>query len=118
MKKVFMLITFKSKSSPELLMYQEHAQRILDLLHKNPTRGVITADEASDALLLLEQEVAASKLHPEQDVEHDAHTPEQEDGETIEHAKAQRVGFAARSYPLLEMLRTAKAENTSIVWGI
>jgi len=60
-----MLISFKSKSSPEVLMYQEHAQRILDILHKNPTRGVITPTEAGDALALLEKEVAESKLHPE-----------------------------------------------------
>jgi uncharacterized membrane protein YkoI len=113
-----MLIAFKSKSSPEVLMYQEHAQRILDLLHKNPTRGVITAAEAAQALSLLEHEVAETKLHPENDVEHDAHTHEQEEGETKEHALSQRVGFAARAYPLLEMLRTAKAENENIIWGI
>jgi len=99
-------------------MYQEHAQRILDLLHKNPTRGVITAEEAAHALSLLEGEVAASKLHPETDVEHDVHTHEKEDGESMEHAVMQRVGFAARAFPLLEMLRSAKQENESIIWGI
>lgn len=113
-----MLIAFKSKSSPEVLMYQEHAQRILDLLHKNPQRGVITAAEAAQALSVLEHEVAESKRHPETDVEHDVHTPEQEEGETREHALAQRVGFAARAFPLLEMLRNAKAENENIIWGI
>lgn len=117
-QKVLMLISFKSKSSPEVLMYQEHAQRILDLLHKSPTRGVITAAEASQALTLLEQEVAASKLHPDDDVEHDVHTHEKEEGESEEHALMQRVGFAARAYPLLEMLRSAKQENVDIVWGI
>jgi uncharacterized membrane protein YkoI len=117
-QKVLMLISFKSKSSPEVLMYQEHAQRILDLLHKSPTRGVITAAEAAQALTVLEQEVAASKLHPDEDVEHDAHAHEKEDGESQEHALMQRVGFAARAYPLLEMLRSAKQENVDIVWGI
>ena len=68
-----MLIAFKSKSSPEVLMFQEHAQRILDLLHKNPTRGVITAAEAAQALSVLEHEVSESKLHPETDIEHDIH---------------------------------------------
>ncbi|MES2739534.1 MAG: DUF1840 domain-containing protein [Pseudomonadota bacterium] len=113
-----MLITFKSKSSPELLMYQEHAQRILDILHKSPQRGVITAAEAASALAALEQEVADSRLHPEDDVEHDAHSHEQEDGETAEHAKSQRVGFATRAFPLLEMLRAAKAGGHDIVWGV
>eukprot|EP01034_Spumella_vulgaris_P003144 gene3144-4051_t len=31
-------------------MYQEHAERILRLLHKSPQRGVITAAEATEAL--------------------------------------------------------------------
>lgn len=99
-------------------MYQEHAQRILDLLHKNPTRGVITAAEAAQALSVLEHEVASSKLHPETDIEHDAHAHEKEEGETVEHAVMQRVGFAARAFPLLEMLRLAMQENENIVWGI
>ncbi len=113
-----MLISFKSKSSPAVLMYQEHAQRILDILHKSPTRGVITAAEAGQALALLEKEVAETKLHPENDVEHDVHTHEQEEGETLEHALAQRVGFSARAFPLLEMLRNAKADGDNIMWGV
>eukprot|EP01031_Cornospumella_fuschlensis_P004940 gene4940-6179_t len=36
-------------------MYQEHAERILRLLHKSPQRGVITAAEATEALALLER---------------------------------------------------------------
>lgn len=113
-----MLISFKSKSSPEVLMYQEHAERILRLLHKSPQRGVITAAEATEALALLEQEVAYTRQHPDQDVEHDAHTPEQEQGESSEHALLQRVSFSARSYPLLEMLRSASRENEYIMWGV
>ncbi|WP_146012426.1 DUF1840 family protein, partial [Janthinobacterium sp. AD80] len=49
-----MLISFKSKSSPPVMMYQEHAQRILDILHKS-ARGVITPAEAGEALALLEK---------------------------------------------------------------
>jgi len=113
-----MLISFKSKSSPEVLMYQEHAQRILDLLHKSPTRGVITAAEAANALATLENEVAESRRHPENDIEHDVHTAEKEDDETLEHAQAQHVGFSARAFPLLEMLRSAKDNGDNIVWGV
>lgn len=114
-----MLISFKSKSSPEVLMYQEHAQRILDILHKSPTRGVITPAEAGHALELLEKEVAETRLHPENDIEHDVHTPETlEDGESGEHARAQKVHFSQRAFPLMEMLRSAKAEGESIIWGV
>ncbi|MES2113607.1 MAG: DUF1840 domain-containing protein [Pseudomonadota bacterium] len=112
-----MLITFKSKSLPEVMMYQEHAQRILDLLHKSPTRGVITAAEAAQALSVLEHEVALSKLHPEVDAEHEVHTPEQEENGELPENKL-RVGFATRAFPLLEMLRNAKREGQDIIWGV
>ena len=111
-----MLITFKSKSAPDLLMYQEHAQRLLDLLNKSPSRGVITAAEAGNALAVLEKAVAASKSTPEVNAEPDS--GEQENGETAEQKKSQQVGFSARAYPLLQMLRAAKAQGNDIMWGV
>jgi hypothetical protein len=113
-----MLISFKPKSSPEVLMYQEHAERILQLLNKSPSRGVITPTEAAEALQVLEREVAYTKDHPKDDVEHDVHAHEREEGETEEHAKLLRVSFSARAYPLLEMLRSARQENEYIMWGV
>jgi hypothetical protein len=113
-----MLISFKSKSSPEVLMYQEHAERILQLLNKNPARGVITPAEASEALRVLEREVQYANTHPKEDVEHDVHAHEREDGETAEHARQLQVGFHARAFPLLEMLRSARQENEYIMWGV
>jgi hypothetical protein len=58
-----MLITFKSKAYQNVLMMQDHAQRILDLLHKDPERGVITAEEAPQAVQLLELEIDESRKH-------------------------------------------------------
>lgn len=98
-------------------MYQEHAQRILELLGKSPTRGVITAAEADGALAVLEKEVASSKRHPEHDAEHAIRAQEQEESEGDEHEPVQHVSFAARAYPLMEMLRTAKAEGQDIIWS-
>ena len=48
-----MLITFTSKAAPEVLMYKDHAKRILDLLQKDSDRGVITAAEAPQAVAVL-----------------------------------------------------------------
>ena len=45
-----MLITFKSKAYPDVMMYQDHAKRILDLLNKEPEIGVITSAEAERAV--------------------------------------------------------------------
>ncbi|CAH0151185.1 hypothetical protein SRABI118_00519 [Massilia sp. Bi118] len=113
-----MLITFKSKAYPNVLMYQEHAQRILDLLDKDPERGVITAAEAPKAVQLLEHEIDESRRHQatdevEQDVK--AHAGDVED---TDHEPAEAVTFSTRAYPLLEMLRAARDQGSDILWGV
>jgi len=116
-----MLIKFKSISSPEVMMAHEHVERIMDLLQKSPTRGVITAAEAASALQLLEKEVALSKLHPEVDSNNAQHLPTHalpDEGEDADMAESQKISFAQRAFPLLEMLRAAKSGGHDIVWGI
>jgi len=113
-----MLITFKCKTYPEVLMYQEHAKRILDLLHKEPERGVITAAEAERVIPLVESEVEESrKQHAADQVAHDvqAHHRDEDDHE---HEQIQAVSFSTRMYPLLEMLRSARDNKTDILWGV
>jgi hypothetical protein len=118
-----MLITFKSKSSPDLLMYEEHAQRLLEMLKKNPGRGVITAAEAAGALDVLEKEIADSKLRQQAQAEAKAKAKEdaQEEGDDDDEENTKRsaqVDFSTRAYPLLEMLRTAQQRGHDITWGV
>jgi hypothetical protein len=106
-----MLITFKSKAAADLLMYHQHAEPILYLLVKLSDRGVIAADEMSDAILKLEAEIAIQKS---------AHVtkPDTED-EHVNHDQAlQSVGFSVRAFPLLEMMRAAKRDQSLIMWGV
>ncbi|WP_312548875.1 DUF1840 domain-containing protein [Massilia sp.] len=113
-----MLITFKSKAYPEVMMYQEHAKRILDLLHKEPEMGVITSEEAGRAVQLLEHEIDESRKHPSTDeVEQDikAHSGDEEDPD---HEQKEVVSFATRAYPMLEMLRAARDQHCDILWGV
>lgn len=113
-----MLITFKCKAYPNVLMYQDHAKRILDLLNKETDRGVITAAEAPAAVTTLEHEIEETRKHQatdevEQDVK--AHHGDHEDAE---HEPIEQVGFATRAYPLLEMLRAARDQHADVLWGI
>jgi hypothetical protein len=113
-----MLITFKSKAYPNVLMYQEHAKRILDLLHKDSDRGVITAEEAPQAVNLLETEIEDSRKHQTTDeIEEDvkAHHGDNQDSE---HEQIQTVSFSTRAYPLLEMLRAARDQRSDVLWGV
>ena len=114
-----MLITFTSKAAAEVLMYKEHAKRILDLLGKDASRGVITAAEAPQALAVLEKEIEESRRHaPSSDVARDVHAHHGEAGDDQDHEGMEVVSFATRAYPLLEMLRAANAGGHDVLWGV
>ena len=113
-----MLITFKSTAYPDVMMYQEHAKRILDLLNKEPEMGVITSEEAGRAVQLLEHEIEESRKHPSTDeVEQDikAHRVDEDDPE---HEPVEIVSFSTRAYPMLEMLRAARDQHCDILGGV
>ncbi len=114
-----MLITFKSKAAAEVMMYEEHANRILDLLHKDHKRGVITAAETANAIKLLEGEITISKAHiASEAIQRDVLAHHGEEGDDNEHEPPQSVSFSSRAYPLLEMLRAAHQENQDVMWGV
>jgi hypothetical protein len=114
-----MLITFTSKAAAEVLMYKEHAKRILDLLNKDADRGVITAAEAPQAVAVLEQEIAEMRKHEASDeVQRDINVHHSNAREDSDHEGAQLVSFATRAYPLLEMLRAARDQGCDVLWGV
>ena len=114
-----MLVTFKSKSAADVLMYEAHAKHILDLLHKDVGRGVITAAETVSAIASLEAEILQSRMHSAaEDVRHDVEAHHGDAGDDNEHEAAQLVSFATRAYPLLEMLRAAQRGGHVVAWGI
>ncbi len=114
-----MLITFTSKAAAEVLMYKEHAKRILDLLQKDASRGVITAEEAPKAVAILEKEIEESRLHAvTEELKRDVHAHHGEAGDDPEHEEAEQVTFASRAYPLLEMLRAARSGGHDVLWGV
>lgn len=106
-----MLITFTSKSAADVLMYATHAKPILDLLGKDTQRGVITAEETGDAIARIESAIANSARPPRSASQNAA---EEEDDNPAE----QRVSFAARAFPLLEMLRAAQRDRQFVMWGV
>lgn len=113
-----MLITFRSAAVPDVLMARENAQPILDLLQKDAGRGVLTAAEIGNALTLLEKVIDDSRTHTSSDVQRDVGRHHGGAGDAPPHVKADGVSFAARAFPLLEMLRAAKAGGGDVVWGV
>jgi hypothetical protein len=113
-----MLITFRSHAVPDVLMFRENAQPILDLLHKDAGRGVITAAEMGEAVQTLEQVIDDSRAHTSNAVQRDVGQHHGGKDDAPAHARADGVSFAARAFPLLEMLRAAKAGNSEVLWGV
>lgn len=119
-----MLVTFKSKAAAEVMMYEEHAKRILDLLNKDVKRGIITAEEMPDAIAAVEAEIAATRSHPPSEevtrdvLAHHGHPHHAGDSDDDDDQPVQFVSFATRAYPLLEMMRAAQHNRQGILWGV
>lgn len=100
-------------------MYEEHARRILDLLHKDVKMGILTPAELPQAIARVEAEIAESRLHPvSEEVHRDVLAHHGEDWDDNEHEPVEYVSFATRAYPLLEMMRASKKEGHEVMWGV
>ncbi len=114
-----MLITFKSSAAADVVMYENHAQPILALLHKDAQRGVITAAETAGAVATLETEIKRSKSDPQEAVPANANDsaidPSADDHQD---QTPQSVRFSTRAYPFLEMLRAANKAGKDVMWGV
>jgi hypothetical protein len=108
-----MLITFKCRAAPDVVMLENLAQYLVGIVGKRlGERGVITHDELPAAISKLEAAIATDK---QERAEHDGHFHENEEGH--EHHEIP-IGLAQRAYPFLDMMRAAQKEDSDIVWGV
>jgi Domain of unknown function (DUF1840) len=115
-----MLITFKSKAAADIVMYKEHAQRILNLLDKDIDRGIIIHADTQKAIATIEAAIADSRVHSvTEHVKHDVNVhPQPSATGNHDHEKVEPVSFASRAYPLLQMLKAALEHGNDVVWGV
>jgi len=112
------IITFQSKESGELIMFQETVERIFKLLGKklNP-QGVFTPEELPEAIRKIREEIQREKEI------RDAYREQEEAAfraGVVEKDKEKEppVFFSQRAVPLLEMLETAQKYNIPVTWGL
>ncbi len=115
-KDTTMLITFTSKSSADVLMYEVHAKPLLDLLDKDIQRGVITAEETTEAIARIESAITDSKRLP--DTSNQGTASGNADDDFGGQMSDSGVSFGARAFPLLEMLRAAQRDKQFVMWGV
>ena len=122
-----MLVIFKCKVAGDIIMYEENAKPILELLGKDVAKGIITAAETGKVIARLEEEIARRKLIEaeekaarEAQARAEAEKAERE-GAFYEKPRAplpEPVSFSARVYPLMDMLKRAQKKEKDIVWGV
>jgi len=107
-----MLYTFKSRAAANLIMLQSNAERVLDLIGKQPgPKGIITAEQMPAAIAALERalerEDAAAKAALDEARAAGLAAPRRES-----------ISLRQRTMPMLDMLNRCHKSHTDIVWGV
>ena len=132
-----MLVIFKCKAAGDIIMFEENAKPILDALGKEVAQGIILATETADAMAKLEAEIVRMRgVEAEEKAQREAEALEKEqerlkkreegiedeedkdDQRKVREKPPEPVSFAARAYPLLDMLKRANKKERDIVWGV
>ena len=108
------LVVFRSKAAGEIFMFPETARRIFAIIGRSEAaRGVITAEQVTDAL----QRLVAAVEQEKADIKASTEAARNED-------RAQEAGTPApvtlgqRAFPLIEMLRAAAKRKVDVTWGV
>lgn len=107
-----MLVTFSSKAGADILMLAQHAKPLLKIIGKTDdkdlmSRGVFMPEHLQDAIARLEQAIAAE---PRQTQDDDQETDHPKDALSLP------VGLRQRSFPLLDLLKRAHAQQVPVMW--
>ena len=107
-----MLVTFSSKAGADILMLAQHAKPLLTIIGKTDdkdllTRGVFMPEQLEAAIFNLEQAIAAEPNQPQE---------ENEDNDLPKDAMTLPVGLKQRSFPLLNLLKRARAQLVPVMW--
>jgi hypothetical protein len=112
-KGAVMLITFKCRAAPDVVMLENLAQYLVGIVGKRlGERGVITRDEMPVAISKLEAAITTDK---QERAEHEGHFHEGEQGHEPHEIP---IGLAQRAFPFLDMLRAAQKEHMDVLWGV
>ncbi|MDQ9169242.1 DUF1840 domain-containing protein [Oxalobacteraceae bacterium R-40] len=113
-----MLVKFKSKAAADVVMYEEHAKLILDLLGKDTKQGIITAEQAGRAIAAIETEIERLNRLAAEEAKQNGIEQDDAYDDLEQTGQAPVVKFSTRAYPLLEMLRAADKNKQPVVWGV
>lgn len=103
------MIIFGSEVGPDIMMFDDVAHRMMDLMGKeHAARGVVTVEQLPEAVARLKAAVAEDRSR---------HRPPADDGEE-DLGVAAPVALAQRAVPLIELLEISLARGKPVTWGV
>ena len=107
-----MTYVFKCHETSDVLMMQPDGDAILRIIGREPTtKGIIEAGSLPAAIMAIERAI---------EEEEQRHVPEVEDDSPQADSSADEaeVSLRQRTWPLLQMMKSAQAASIEIVWGV
>lgn len=100
-----MLITFKSPASADVMMFGEVAEKMLEIIGKEPSgKGIITVENLPAAIARLKDAINAD---------------DPSRGQATQGANsADSVSIAQRALPLVELFERSLMQEVPVVWGV
>ncbi|MGR9108418.1 MAG: DUF1840 domain-containing protein [Gammaproteobacteria bacterium] len=103
-----MMVTFRSKASADVVMFDDVAIRLIKLMgHSGTVPGALLAEDIDGALIKLKQAIGAEKSAPEGNA-----TGQLDEDDSDQPA----VSLAIRAWPLIEFLTASAAAKCNVMW--
>ena len=109
LESIFMLYKFKSQATGDLIMFEEHAKTILEIIGKEPSpKGILILGDMPEALAALELVTR----------EREGVKSSQANGSELHEEDTNWVSLRQRVAPFKQMIRQCMLEKQPIVWGV
>lgn len=109
-----MIVTFKSAAAGDVIMFSDVAQRLMQVMGKEPAgKGIITIEQLPEAIRCLKAAISEDKQRL-------AAMPEEERPRAEKGVSGERpfVSLYQRATPLLELIEWAQKKQKPVVWGV
>lgn len=105
------MITFQSEASGDVMMFDEVAHRMMDIMGKEHTpRGVVTVGQLPGCIARLKAAIVADRAQAR------AAAGKTDDNE--EDDPPARVSLTQRALPLVELLERSLSREKPVLWGL
>ena len=122
-----MLVIFKSKAGGDIIMFEENAKQILDLLNKDTDKGdaIVKLENEIERRKMIEAQEKAERERIEKEEQEKKEKEEEEEGKDPKDDRKKEVtrpeppvSFSARTYPFMQLLKAANKKKKDIYWGV